>query len=623
MSKIEVLRDSNHMKGKIMKRAAFLVSVVLITVFTLVTAALASWGDVVMKEQKADVLVTIEVPDLEVIFKYVDTIMSEFDQDSSGVRQAVVSQLFKVADPKLVDFGKPVELIVVNPKKFETPVILGFSVTDRKKFLEEFGGEEMKLNPETKDAKVKEYTWTETEFDHDAYMKDLETEKDINFEDYNREVTHTSYLTLVGNMAIAAADKDLIEKAIASAGKEFPQSRLVAGDLHGTVNMDAIMSIYSEELTMMKGMMVPPEGAVDAPFDFGKIMEAYLDGLISLADSTEALQFAASVESKGDIGLQAAMLPKAGTGLASFITKQKPKPFEYLAILPEDSAMAFGWNLDFTEELVDGYIGFVMKIMDAMQREAIEEEEKEKMAALIRDYFDVLGTGGAVSMGFSDMGFDVRGVYEIEDRELAMKSVKESLSLIMGKWMKPLMEEAGADFDLKYQETAASYKGVNIDKLSFDFSLEEMPEEAKEMMKKVWGEEPSVYMGFAEKAQVMGFGAEGLDAVKETIDALSKPLSRNILTSETYNSATSGFPEEGLIVFYMSLGNLMKGIMAMAPEGEVPPGGDMMMQMFDKINLAGYVTRKDDAMVFGTRLPVSDFLGVWKGLMMGPVEEME
>ena len=71
------------------------------------------------------------------------------------------------------------------------------------------------------------------------------------------------------------------------------------------------------------------------------------------------------------------------------------------------------------------------------------------------------------------------------------------------------------------------------------------------------------------------------------------------------------------------LGNLMKGIMAMAPEGNVPPGDDMMMQMFDKINLAGHVTKKGNALVFGTKLPVSDFIGVWKGLMMGPVEEME
>ncbi len=606
-----------------MKRAAFLVPVVLFTVSVFAVPALASWGDIVMQEEKADVLVTIEVPSLDVIFNYVDTIMSQLDQDSSAIKQRVVSQVFKVSDTKLVDFGKPVELVIVNPKKFETPVILSFSVTDKDKFLEDFGGEEMKLNPETKNAKIREYTRTKTEFDHDAYMKDLEAEKEINFEDYNVEVTHTSYLTLVGNMAIAAEDKGLIEKAIAAVGKRVLPSRLVAGDLHGTVNIGAVTSIYSDELSMMKGMMMPPEGAIDMPFDISKIMEAYLEGLGSVVESTEALQFAASVQGEGDIGVQVGVLPKADTGLAAFVMKQKPKPFEYLAILPEDSAMACAWNLEFTDELIDSYINLVMRIMDAMPEEAIEKEEKDEMVSIIRDYFDGFGTGGAFSMGFSDEGFDVRGIYELDDRERAMKSVKDSLSLIMGKWMQPLMAQTGVEFDIKYEEGAESYKGVRIDKVAFNFSLDEMPEEAEAMMKKVWGKEPAVYVGFAEKVQVLGFGANALDAVKKTIDSLGKPLAKNITTSENYNSATSGFPEEGLFVFYMSMGNLMKGIMAMAPEEEMPPGGDMMMQMFDKINFAGHITKKGNALIFATKLPVSDFIGVWRGLMMGSVEEME
>ena len=613
----------NLRKGKKMKRSAFSVFVVSLTMFVFTATALASLGDVVMKEEKADVLVTIEVPNLNEIFKYVDTIMSKFNQDSSGFKATMITGLFKVSDPKLIDLGKPVELIIINPKKYKNPVILAFSVTDKNKFLEDFAKVEMKLNPETKDAKIREYTKTETEFDHDAYMKDLEAEKEINFEDYNKEVTRSFYLSMVGNMAIGTGDKALMEKALAAAGKKVARKRIVTGDIQGTVNMDSIMSIYADEISMLKEMMTPPMGPDDFPFDVAKMMEAYIDALIAVVRSTETLEFAALAEDKGDIGLLVGMLPKAETTLGAFVAKQEPKQFKYLTVLPEDSAMAFGWNVNFTDELADVYIDLFSKIMGAMEEGGMKKEEEEKMAGLIKDSFAAFGSGGAGSMGITKEGFDFRAVYEVKDKEKVMKSYKESMPFIMNKFMRPMMAEMGGDFNIKYEEGVDSYKDTAISKIVFDFKFEDMPEEAEVMMKKFWGEKGEIYLGFTEKFMVMGFGPESMKNLKETLDFIEKPPVNNITTSANYISATSSFPEEGLMVFYLSLGKTIKGIMAMSPEGEVPPDADMMMQMFDKINLACYLTKKDNALVFGTKLPVSDFTGTWMGLMMAPMEDME
>ena len=60
---------------------------------------------------------------------------------------------------------------------------------------------------------------------------------------------------MVGNMAIGTGDKALMEKALAVAGKKVARKRIVTGDIQGTVNMDSIMSIYADEISMLKEMM--------------------------------------------------------------------------------------------------------------------------------------------------------------------------------------------------------------------------------------------------------------------------------------------------------------------------------------------------------------------------------
>ena len=604
-----------------MKHVAFSIFVVLLAISVFSTAGIASLGDAVMSKEKADVLVTIEVPSLNTIFDYIDTIMSEFGQDASMIKAGMASELFNISDIKLLDLDKPVEFIILNTKKYETPIIMSFNVADTEKFLEDFGGEKLALNEKTKEAKTREYTWTETEFDHDAYMQDLDAEKEINFEDYNVEVTHTSYLTVVDGMAILTEDKGLMEAAVTAAGAKAAQKRLVTGDLQGSVNMEAVMSIYAEEISAMKNMMMPSPDAVDAPFDIAGIMGAYFDAMTGLVRSTERIEFAAAIVGEGDIGLKMGMLPKSGTGLANFVAKQKPKSFKYLSKMPESSAFAIGYNMEFTDEFVDGYLDFISKIMGSFQKDGMTDEDKEKLVTMVKELIKSYGTAGAFSMAFSEDGMDIRGIYEIKSREMLMKNMKESFSEMMENWMKPFMASMDAEgiFDIKFEEAVEKYKGAIVNKMTFEFPMEEVPEEAKEVLKKVWGKEPAVYIGLTEKHQVMGFGAKGMDIVKATIDSLEAPPARSIATTEAYKSATSGFPEEGILIFYMSLGNLMKGIAAMAPEEDA--GMNIAMGMFEKISIASYATKQNDAIVFGLKLPISDFISTYKGLMMGPVEE--
>jgi hypothetical protein len=605
-----------------MKRAVMFYIVIAVAVSLLAPIAQAALGEVLLTEDKADVFLTVEIPSLETVCKYAESIAKQIGQEGASIRKEVVKGVFKISDESIIDFSKPVELVILNPKKFKMPMVMVFHVKDKDKFFANFGGDDLKLNEKTKDANIREYTKTESEFDNDAYMKDLEAGKEIKFEDYQKEVAVPYYVCVVDNIAISAGDMALAEKAIAAVGKKVEAKRIVSGDLQGTINIETIMTTYADEITKSTENLPIPQDP-NMPVDIGKLLKLYVDAFVALGKSLDNMQFAANLLEKGDFGLQFAMVPKQGTLLEKMISTQEPKAFTYLAAFPEDASLTCAWNLNLTDDIATVYIKFVQGILGAMSKGALTEEDNEKMAEMIRQSFKATGKGGAISLGFSGAGMDIRGIYEIKDRALLEKSMKEGISFVMEKLLKPIMEGKEEMFKVEYKEGESPYKGASISKLIFDFKSDKMKEDEKEALKKMFGEQPAIYFGFTDKLTAMGMGNKGMETLKQTLDNIEKSMPKNVTTSASFTSATAGFPKEGIFLMYMSLGNFFKGAMEMLGGEGMPPGGAMMMQMFEKVSIAGYATKSGNALVFGTKIPVSDFLSMWSQLMMGPKTEEE
>ena len=594
---------------------------VFVTIFFLhAESAFTTVGDVLLKEDKADVIVTLEIPSLDVVFKYIENIARQIGQESSELKNEMAKAIFKVSDPKIILTAKPVEIIILNPKKYDVPVIMTFSVSDKDKFLESFGEDEMMLNEKTKDAKIREYTKTETQFDNDAYMRDLEAGKEINFEDYNKEVTKTFYLSVVENIAVGSGDMALLEKALAALGKKIETKRIITGDIQGIINIESVMTIYSDDIAKAaEEMPIPPNS--DAPFDVGKLLKLYIDSFISLCRNIDNMQFAANALDKGDLGMQFAMVPKPDSWLSKIIVNQQPKQFSYLAFIPEDASFVSAWNINFNEDFANIYIELVNQVMEIMTKGTMNDEDKAKLNDLIRQNFKALGQGGAMSMGMSRDGLDLRGIAEIKDKALAIKTIKEGLAFAMEKWVEPFMQGKEDALKIQYVEGKDPYKGATLDSIMINIKTDEISEEEKVLLKKFWGDSMAVHLGYTEKTAVFSMGSKGLETAKQILDSISAPPAKNVMTSPGFISATAGFPKDGLYIMYISLGNFFKGAIEAFGEEGMPAGGNIMAQMFEKINFAAYATKKENAIIFGTKIPVSDFISMYGQLMMGPPME--
>lgn len=605
-----------------MKKIMFVLMIFATTLLLFTSFAFATVGDVLLKEEKSDVIVTVEIPSLDVIFKYIENIAKQIGQEGSELKNEMAKAIFKVSDPKMILTAKPVEIIVLNPKKYPVPVIMTFSVSDKDKFLASFGDEDMTLNEKTKDAKIREYTKTETEFDNDAYMRDLEAGKEINFEDYNKEVTKTYFLSVVDNIAVASGDMALMEKALVALGKKIETKRIITGDIQGIVNIESVMTIYADEISKAsEDIPIPPDS--NAPFDVGKLLKLYIDSFISLGKSIDNMQFSATALDKGDLGMQFAMVPKADSWLSKIIVNQEPKPFSYLVFLPEDASFVSAWNINFNEDFANIYVELVQQVMEIMTKGAMNDEDKTKMTDLIRQNFKALGQGGAMSMAMSRDGLDMRGIAEIKDKALAIKTIKEGLAFAMEKWVKPFMQGKEDALKIQYVEGKEPYKGATLDSIIIDVKTDEISAEEKDLLKKFWGDSMAVHLGYTDKAAVFSMGSKGIETAKQILDSISAPPTKNVMTSPGFISATAGFPKDGLFIMYISVGNFFKGAMEAFGDEGMPPGGNIMIQMFEKINFAAYATKKENAMIFGTKIPVSDFISMYGQLMMGPPMEDE
>ena len=603
----------------------FVFWVCLCLVSTLAFAAFGSIGNALLKAEEADVIVTVEVPSLDAVLTKLAPLAGQVNQDTGEWKEMLASKLFKVTDAKLVKFDGPMEVVVLNPQKFEVPLVISFTVTDKEKFLQGFGGEDMKLNPETKGKDIMEYIRTEPEFDQEAYMADLDAGKEINLDDYYKDVKKSFFLAFAGNRAIGTADKGLMETALASLKKpEAEVKRVVTGDMFGLVNVRAISAIYSDQLENMKHAFLPPSDEVeDFPFDIRGLMEMYFDMWQELVESTETFEFAASVIGQGDVNLQLGLTPKANTSLASFVSQQQPGKMKYLGVLPADSAIAMSWNLDFSGTFTDFYMSVFEKMFLSMDEAYFSKEEKDKVISIAKKSLENIGKGGAFSVAFGSDGFDLRGVYEIKSKALVTEGTQTVIDMMKKKMKAFMNEEEAKEFDIKFEEKTDTYKGYDIAKMSFSLPSQEMTDEEKEMMKKMFGDEISVLIGYSDNLALVGFGPKAIEGLKAMIDGLATPPGKSVLTSAGYKSATAGFPDDNLCVFYLSVGNMVKGIMGMMPEDEQDPNMGMMLRVVEEMRFSSYLTKKGDSLAFGTNIPVSQFVKAWAGFMMPPGGDFE
>jgi hypothetical protein len=244
----------------------------------------------------------------------------------------------------------------------------------------------------------------------------------------------------------------------------------------------------------------------------GKILEVEIDLFLELADQTDRLAFLIDV-TPADAWLELGLRPKAGTPFAGFVAAQKPGVDDsLLALLPPvekpSMVMAGRWDMGpMRAPLLDLAFG----VYEEMAGRKLEPAERQRWNEMI-DLFD--GRLAAVSWSTEDGRFQMQELLGVSDGPKLAAYARE----LFPAETKPF-ELMGMKMSLSGKPEAATHAGVTISEYRFAVDLSALPEMQRAITEKMYGPDGlAMHAAGFDKAFVLGMGPEAMAGLPALID---------------------------------------------------------------------------------------------------------
>lgn len=363
-----------------------------------------------------------------------------------------------------LDLNKPLHLLVLDPKKHASPVVIVGAVAD--------------------EAKLKK----------------------------------TPGVTVQIDSGQAAVGPDAAVKAAGKYGLSVLARRAAPAATTVSASVGKIVARYREDIANFRKQMAQTMAASPSP-GIAKVLDAEIDLVLKLADQTDEIRIAADVDA-GDAYLDIALVPKPGTTFAKVNAAQKAGiKTDLLARLPDvdrPSMIMAGWYvlgparaplLELMGDALEALIGTKLDAAMLARINALLDGFDGNMAA-------VIGTapGG---------GFRMHEIFSVADGAKTAAVWKEIFAAMISP--SRTIELLGMKMSWEGKPEAAVHDGVAIAEYVMKFDVSSFPEAEREMMRRFYGEEGMhFYVAGFDKSFALTLGSDGQAAMERLIDTARK-----------------------------------------------------------------------------------------------------
>jgi len=460
-------------------------------------AGLAHAAPPMPKEMPSDVLVLLEVANIQVTAARIKELITKVEPNMAQrippVEMVLPMGLLKTGAADSVDLTKPLRALILAPPLHTEPVLV-FSVKDANAYL---GGII---------AEKKGVVDGVNEFDRFA-------------------------VKIVGNLGVFSKNTLAVKKAaaIVAKAKLGDKPLLTGGDIcigaRVAGSVGAFKEVGMDPFLMAKGgLALLAMGAGNDPQALAQIQQMQkmathaLGTLEELTAQIDSFGLAFKFD-KNAIVVSETWLPVKDTDVAKFMNATPAGDFKMAKHLPADSAAFLLMRVSDPKPLLDWYGGLIAALGDA--------EANPQAVASIKKMFDVAATAFGGELGES-VSFRpaatmlVAYAASVKDAAAARTFAQQGAKL--ADLVADLQPAGAPKTRIKMTPDALKYKGVGIDKFTFDITIPPNPNMPpalaaipKELIKRLLGD--AGYSAVLKDAAISTLGSAGAeDGIRAAID---------------------------------------------------------------------------------------------------------
>jgi len=347
-----------------------------------------------------------------------------------------------------------------------------------------------------------------------------------------------------------------------------------APTLKATVNMPVAMKMFEPQIQQFEqsiqlGQMQQNQAGGQAANDFAqKVLSAELMAFVSLGKQMEIMGLELSTE-KANILFQMTCVAKPDTNLSAFLSSPAKDPLQMMKMVPDEGAMrgAAAYNSDAMAKLVDAEMG---PIVEKMGLTAEEKASLQKSLDSSMYMYD-----GLFSMDYMVPGQSLLSgsmVYSVKDGVNVAEVMKNNIENQQG--MMKMYKDAGMDFDMQFQENAASYKGVAIHKYNVKMDMQQAQGMNNPMLQGMFGPEGmSVNVADVNGKLVYTFSDDKIESLIDAAKAGAHPKAGKLSAVEFFGPSKQAY-------FDMNIGRLASVVKTMAASMGAQPQGQNPMDQY-------------------------------------------
>lgn len=281
--------------------------------------------------------------------------------------------------------------------------------------------------------------------------------------------------------------------------------------------------------------------------------------------------------SEGGATLRSIWVPRPESGFASLLTE--PKGADARTLLRHfDEGAFFNAVVGMDTASFKGMFGKMTDFMFDTGIYNLAPEDREAWQSFVETSFEIVGDASAFSMGSSSGGgaISMLAIGEVKDSEKMRTLMRDSFSLSK-KLLASSPGLAGADMKMELVPASETYRGVVIDKMSFDIRPPEVKDDPafdSYMESMFGGPSLSLWFAFHDDRMIASYYNATADGLKKLIDRVLDDTGGTLTSSESFREATAGLPSRSSFFSYYSVPRMVEsfaGAVMSALPGDMPP----------------------------------------------------
>ena len=477
------------------------------------------------------VLGYLMAPDLASFLEGMEKILGKAAPIPVGATQALLLQQlieWGFKDTSVVELRQPVYALLLDPKQYSPPWVIGLRVKSKEAFLEA-------LKPAWKQKATTDGVIELAQDQVDPYGVFKGGQGDSpNKNGAKGGLPSAIFVKPLGASLLIAPKPESIklgESVLEKIAATLPANPSATG----VVFVDHLRAIFQSELTAVPALMDAafkqnPLLAQTQNADLARWMITTVAGkFLSFVQQTKQMIVFADIRPERALA-ELGIVPEKDSFFQKFLAAQQRKPLRLIDGLPEGHFLAVGGNVQwqlFRQEILD--------TTRDMVKLALQKDATQEWSDAFTGILDVMGDEMAFSESLAASGVGLVELIAVKDETRARKVFAELVTTSYAVLAEKLQASVGT-MRMKGPSPLGAYQGVELQsyEVTWDFAKAASPQ--AEMLKKLYGDKLQFVTAVFDMTLALTLSRQAEADMKATIDRLQKK-GKGLTASAAYQDA--------------------------------------------------------------------------------------